>query len=99
MKAKDAKRKWMWWLLAVVVAVQLYFVRELLAAFALFTLGFAFVAALLGSLYLLQKGWEAGVTRVAESQNPYILAARRGVAAVEEYSRRPLRRPNSQPAR
>ena len=32
MKTKDSKRKWMWWFLGVVLALQLYFVRELVAA-------------------------------------------------------------------
>src|SRR6476661_3774161 len=44
MKIKDSNRKWMWWFLGVVLALQLYFVRELLAAFALFALGFAAIA-------------------------------------------------------
>ncbi len=35
MKNKDKSRKWMWWFLGVVAALQVYFVRELLAAFAL----------------------------------------------------------------
>ena len=35
-KTDDKSRKWMWWFLAAVVAAQLYFVQELLAAFALF---------------------------------------------------------------
>ena len=29
MKTKDSNRKWMWWFLGVVIALQLYFVREL----------------------------------------------------------------------
>ena len=37
---RDKDRKWMWWLLGVIGALQLYFVRELLAAFALFAMGF-----------------------------------------------------------
>ena len=41
MKNKDKGRKWMWWFLGVLAALQLYFVRELLAAFALFAVGFA----------------------------------------------------------
>src|ERR1700724_1540060 len=36
MKNKDNSRKLMWWFLGVGGALQLYFVRELLAAFALF---------------------------------------------------------------
>ena len=99
MKNKDSKRKWMWWFLGVVLALQLYFVRELLAAFALFALGFAAIAFVVMSLYMLQKVWEAGVQRVADSQNPVVDMARRGVNAVEDLARRPLRRPGSAAAR
>jgi len=45
-----------------------YFVRELLAAFALFALGFVVIGLCLATFYLLQKSWEAGVGRVAASQ-------------------------------
>ena len=38
MKTSDKSRKWMWWFLGILAAMQLYFVRELLAAFALFAL-------------------------------------------------------------
>jgi hypothetical protein len=99
MKNKDSKRKWMWWFLGIVLALQLYFVRELVAAFALFALGFAAIAFVVMSLYMLQKVWEAGVQRVAESQHPVVDMARRGVNAVEDLARRPLRRPGSAAAR
>lgn len=99
MRNKDNKRKWMWWFLGAVVAFQLYFVRELLAAFALFAMGFAAIAFVIGSLYMLQKVWEAGVQRLADSQHPVVDLARRGVNAVEDLARRPLRRPGSATAR
>lgn len=89
----------MWWFLGIVVAFQLYFVRELLAAFALFALGFAAIAFVIGGLYMLQKGWEVAVARVAGSQHPVVNLARRGVSAVEDIGRRPFRRPGSEPAR
>ncbi|MGB2670321.1 MAG: hypothetical protein WA621_16310 [Candidatus Acidiferrum sp.] len=99
MKIKDSNRKWMWWFLGVVVALQLYFVRELLAAFALFAVGFAAIAFVIMSLYMLQKAWETGVQRVADSQNPVVDMARRGVNAVEDMARRPFHRPGSAAAR
>jgi predicted membrane protein len=99
MKIKDNKRKWMWWFLGVVIALQLYFVRELLAAFALFAVGFAAIAFVIASLYMLQKTWEAGVQRVADSQHPVVNLARRGVNAIEDMARRPVRRPGSAAAR
>ena len=70
-----------------------------LAAFALFVLGFGSIAVCVAALYLAQKTWEAGVARAVVSQNPLILAARRSVAALEDWSRRPVRRPDSEPAR
>jgi len=78
--------------------LQLYFVWELLAAFALFALGFAAIAFVVASLYMLQKGWEVAVARVADSNHPVVNMARRGVSAVEELGRRPLRGPGSEPA-
>jgi hypothetical protein len=90
-------RKGMWVILAVVVVLQAYFVRELLAAELLFALGFAGLLALGGLAYLLgtlgERGldWtEAGVRVVASS-------ARRGYSALEEVGRT-FRRLRSQSA-
>lgn len=96
MSKRDKGRKWIWIFLGTIAAMQLYFVRELLAAFAIFALGFAVIGALIGSLYLFQKTWEAGVALLAASQHPLVLAARRSVAAAEDLARRPIRRPGSQ---
>ena len=95
MKTKDSGRKWMWRFLGVLVALQLYFVRELLAAFALFAMAFAAIAFVIVSLYMLQKSWEVAVARVADSNNPVVNFARRGASAIEDMARRPLRRPGS----
>jgi hypothetical protein len=97
-KAKDDLRKWIWLFLGGIAALQFYFVRELLAAFALFALGFLVIGLCLATLYVVQKGWEAGVGLVAASQNAWLLAARRGVGTVEEWGRRAIRRPDSEPA-
>jgi hypothetical protein len=92
-KTDDKSRKWMWWFLTVGVALQLYFVRELLAAFALFAAGFAVVAMLIAGAYMMQKAWEVGVARLGESRSPAASMARRATAAMEELGRRPFRRP------
>ena len=99
MSKKDIRRKWMWLILVVIASLQIYAVRELLAAFALFVLGFASIAFCVAALYLVQKGWEAGVARAVVSRNPLILAGRRSVTAFEDWSRRTARRPGSEPAR
>jgi uncharacterized membrane protein YciS (DUF1049 family) len=92
-KTDDKGRKWMWWFLAAVVAAQLYFVQELLAAFALFAAGFAVVAVLVSSIYMMQKVWEVGAARIAERRTPAGSMARRAAAAMEELGSRPFRRP------
>lgn len=89
----------MWWFLGTVAALQLYFVRELLAAFALFAVAFAVIAFLGVSLYMLQSGWAVAVERLAESRQPVMAVVRQGVHAIEDIARRPLRRPGSEPAR
>jgi len=93
MKNKDKSRKWMWWLLGSIAALQAYFVRELLAAFALFVLGFVAVAVLIGSLYALQRVWAVTVDRVADSGHPVVVAVRHGIESAEDLARRPFRRP------
>jgi hypothetical protein len=92
-KTDDKSRKWMWWFLAIGVALQMYFVRELLAAFALFAAGFTVIALGIAAVYTVQKGWEVGVARFTVSQSPAATMARRAVAAMEELGRRPFRRP------
>jgi uncharacterized membrane protein YhaH (DUF805 family) len=99
MKTSDKSRKWMWWFLGVIAALQLYFVRELLAAFVLFAVAFAAIAFLIASLYTLQQGWAIAVERIAESKRPVMVAVRQGVQSVEDVVRRPFRRPDSEPAR
>jgi len=96
----------MWGFLAVVALLQTYFVRELLAAFALFAIVFAVIATITVGIYVAQKGWEFAVARVVASGNPAVTLARRsvntmevlakrGVVAAGELARRPLQRPSS----
>ena len=99
MGMKDNLRKYMWLFLGVLAALQLYAVRELLAAFAIFLLGFVAIALCIASLYLVHKAWEAGVRWAVASKHPVFMAVRRGVAVVENWARTPLRRPDSEPAR
>lgn len=82
-KFKDTGRNWLWGFLAVIALAQLYVVRELLAAFALFALGFAALAFVVASLYLLQKSWELAVARLAALRQPVIsMAAAANMASV-----------------
>lgn len=69
-KPKDKGRIWLWGLLAVIVMSQIYFVQELLVAFVVFALGFAAIAFVVASLYMLQHCWELAVARLAVFRRP-----------------------------
>jgi uncharacterized membrane protein YhaH (DUF805 family) len=98
-RKKDKDRKWMWWLLGTIAALQVYFVQELLAAFALFAMAFLAIAGITVSLYTLHRVWAVTVDRVADSQHPVMVAVRHGIYSIEDIARRPFRRPGSaQPA-
>lgn len=71
----DNRRVWLWTFLVVLVLSQIYFVRELLAAFAIFAIGFAVIAFLVVTLYMLQKSCELAVARLAALRNPVMTIA------------------------
>jgi hypothetical protein len=84
-------RKWMWIGLGVFVALQLYFVQEMIAALALFT-GLFIVCALIALvLYLIDKASRWGIGMAGQQ-------AKRAITAAEEISKKQLRRPRSEPA-
>ena len=99
MEKRDKGRKWMWWVLASIAALQVYFVRELLAAFALFAMAFLAIAGVVVSVYMLHRAWAVTVDRIADSRHPVMVAVRHGFDTIEDVARRPFRRPGSaQPA-
>jgi hypothetical protein len=97
METKDKSRKWMWWFLGAVAAFQLYFVWELVAALALFALGFVVLTAGVAGIYLLYKGSESAFDRLAGSGHPAVVVVKRGMSRIEEVAVRQLRRPGSEP--
>jgi hypothetical protein len=74
-KLIDSGRKWLWGFLSVIALAQFYVVRELLAAFAIFALGFAALALVVGTLYMLQLSWELAATRISVLRRPVISMA------------------------
>lgn len=74
---KDNGRKCLWGFLAVIALSQLYVVRELLAAFALFALGFLAIAIVVASIYMLHKSLELAVARLSVLRHPVM-----GIATV-----------------
>jgi hypothetical protein len=68
MRSDGKLLKWMFWFLAIAIASQFYVVQELLAAFALFAVGFCALAFVVLSLCLLQQGWEIAVVRIFDGE-------------------------------
>jgi hypothetical protein len=75
-KFKDSGRIWLWGFLAVIALAQFYVVRELLAAFAIFALGFAALATVVATVYMLQKTWELALGRLSALRPPVISIAK-----------------------
>ncbi len=84
-------RKWLWIALGTFAALQLYFVREMLAALMLFTGIFIVCAVLALVLYLVERASRWGVLAAGHQ-------AKRAISAAEEISKKQLRRPRSEPA-
>lgn len=93
----DGLRKWMWVFLTALVALQFYFVRQLLSALLLFAVGFAAIFALLAAGYLVHRAWESSLAGMLRGARPVLGFARRGLVFAEEISRKPFRRPRSEP--
>ncbi|MBZ5642405.1 MAG: hypothetical protein LAO19_06575 [Acidobacteriia bacterium] len=84
-------RKWMWVGLAAFVALQIYFVQEMLAALILFTGVFVIFALVALVLYLVDRAGQWGLGWAGNQ-------ARRGMALAEDLSKKQLRRPRSETA-
>ena len=65
----------MWWFLAVLTALQLYYVREVLAAFALFAAGFAAIAVVAATVYMLGTSWALAAARFARRERSAVSVA------------------------
>ena len=74
-KLKDNGRMRLWGFLVVIMMSQLYVVQELLAAFALFVLGFATIAFVVASLYMFAHCGELIAARFAAVRQPVMNVA------------------------
>lgn len=92
-------RKRLLWILAIFLILQIYFVRELLAAEVLFGLGFIALALLAGLFYAVGVVGERGLDWADRAAEVVAQSARRGYAFVGEVSKKPFRHPHSESAR
>jgi hypothetical protein len=84
--------------IAVFFVLQLYFVRELLAAELLFGVGFAILLAVGALAYLVGSLGERGLDVAEVGVRVIGDSARRGFSALEEISRKQFRHPRSESA-
>jgi hypothetical protein len=97
--AKEAKvRKGLLSILAAFFILQVYFVRELLAAELLFGLVFAIMAVMVGIFYVLGTVGERALDLGEAGARVVAHSTRRGYGLVEEISRKSLRHPHSESA-
>jgi len=85
-------------ILAAFLVLQLYFVRELLAAELIFGVAFAVVLLLVGIFYFVGSLGERGLELTEAGARVIASSARRGYGTVEEISKRPFRHPHSESA-
>jgi hypothetical protein len=90
--------KWFWTVLAVLVALQMYFIRELLAVFILFTVGFVVLAGIALAGYLVEQAGEKSYAWAEPHARELAPKIREGVKLAEELSKKPFRRPHSETA-
>jgi hypothetical protein len=91
-------RKWIWVALLFFVAMQIYFFQEMLAALVLFTGVFIIFGMIVLALYLIDRAGQWGLGWVRNHARPAFKLASRGWTALEDLSRKPFRRPRSEPA-
>ena len=91
-------RKWMWAALAAFLALQIYFVQEMLAALILFTGVFVIVALVALVMYLVDQAGQWSIGWAGRHARPAIQLMHRGWTLAEELSKKPFRRPRSETA-
>lgn len=84
-------RKWLWVAFGTFVALQIYFVQEMVVALILFTGIFIVCAIVALALYLVDRASRWGLGMAGHQ-------AKRALVAAEEVSKKQLRRPRSEPA-
>jgi hypothetical protein len=96
---KAKVRKGLLSIVAIFFILQLYFVRELIAAEVIFGLLFLGILALVGVSYVLGTIGERGLEWTEVGVRAIAGSARRGYIALEDLSKRPFRHPRSESAR
>jgi hypothetical protein len=95
---KQNLKRAMWWALGIIFVLQLYFVRELLAAELLFGMLFAVLFTIGFVVYMIGQAGERGFSWAESGTRALAHSTRRGLGAVQEISRRTFRHLRSESA-
>ena len=85
--------------LAALIALRVFFVRQVLAAFLLFTFAFAIFALIAFVLYIMDRAGQWGMAWAAEYARSAGQNLHRAWNHAETFSKKLIHRPRSQPAR
>jgi hypothetical protein len=92
--AREKPAKWFWIVLGVLIALQLYFVRALLAAYFLFAVVFAMLLVFAAIFLILEEVGERCVTWAEARAGEWVGFARR-LAHRDAWARKVVHRPGS----
>jgi hypothetical protein len=95
---KQKLNRAIWCIVGVILILQIYFVRELLAAELLFGIGFAVLFFIGVVAYAIGRVGERGLTWAESRSRVLAVSTRRGLGMLEEISRKPFRHPRSESA-
>jgi len=87
-----------WWALGIIFILQVYFVRELLAAELLFLVGFAILFSIVALVYAVGRAGERGLSWAESYGRVVAQTTKRAWSLLEEISRKPFRHPRSESA-
>jgi hypothetical protein len=90
--------KWVWWCVAALIALHIYFFRELVAAELLFGIVFGSFLLVLLAIYVVSEAGDRGLGWVEANRRGMLVAARRQWGRVEAISKRTFRRQHSESA-
>jgi hypothetical protein len=95
---KQKLNRAIWWALGIIFILQLYFVRELLAAELLFGIVFAVLFSIGFVVYLIGRAGERSFDWAESRTRTLAQTTRRGLSAAQEISRRTFRHLRSESA-
>lgn len=91
-------RRAFWIGVIALVALQLYYVREMLALLILFAVFFAVATGIVLALYLVNRAGQYSLSKAEPYAVSAARAGRRGLGFVGEVSKKPFRRQHSETA-